>query len=491
MCPSPGGPSKRAAYWQDLVDQWSRSGQTQASFCRERGISYGSFNDSVVDGCDQCPNTPPGDPVDADGCSTADDDGDGLLNDRDNCPNTPAGTTVDANGCPTGNGGGGGGGGRGGDTPQDDGTVGAGGTAVLQVSDNSASAEVSIRGAPAGSRASMHCASENAHGFAGLDLSGAGVVPETLVIDSDLEPGTFVATIKICYDQQTLDVAGVSAADLIIHTWDESLGQWVITGQNNVGQSAPTGNVGDYGWNGNCVWVVVDRFSEFIGADQCPDDPDKTEPGVCGCGEPDIDTDGDGVADCIDNCSSVANSDQADVDGDEVGDVCDNCADVVNSDQVDTDGDGLGDVCDACPNDPDNDIDGDGVCGEVDNCPNVANPNQSDLDSDGFGDACQTVRLTIVGEAGGPRPYSYGETAIAEAPPAPEGQQFDDWSGDASGSDPTIHIYMDGDKEITPHYKDCPIQWMPCGPGVPVCGLATMLVLGFGKIRTRRPGKRP
>jgi len=43
MCPSPGGPSKRAAYWQDLVDQWSRSGQTQASFCRERGISYGSF----------------------------------------------------------------------------------------------------------------------------------------------------------------------------------------------------------------------------------------------------------------------------------------------------------------------------------------------------------------------------------------------------------------------------------------------------------------
>jgi hypothetical protein len=36
-------PSKRAAYWQDLVDQWSRSGQTQAAFCRKRGINYGSF----------------------------------------------------------------------------------------------------------------------------------------------------------------------------------------------------------------------------------------------------------------------------------------------------------------------------------------------------------------------------------------------------------------------------------------------------------------
>lgn len=43
MAPSPHGSSKRAAYWQDLVDQWSRSGQTQAAFCRKHGITYGSF----------------------------------------------------------------------------------------------------------------------------------------------------------------------------------------------------------------------------------------------------------------------------------------------------------------------------------------------------------------------------------------------------------------------------------------------------------------
>jgi hypothetical protein len=43
MSPSRRSPSKRAAYWQDLVDQWSRSGQTQAAFCRERGITYSSF----------------------------------------------------------------------------------------------------------------------------------------------------------------------------------------------------------------------------------------------------------------------------------------------------------------------------------------------------------------------------------------------------------------------------------------------------------------
>jgi Bacterial TSP3 repeat len=34
--------------------------------------------------------------------------------------------------------------------------------------------------------------------------------------------------------------------------------------------------------------------------DQCPDDPDKAEPGICGCGIADIDSDEDGIADCID-----------------------------------------------------------------------------------------------------------------------------------------------------------------------------------------------
>ena len=36
--------------------------------------------------------------------------------------------------------------------------------------------------------------------------------------------------------------------------------------------------------------------------DGCENDPDKTEPGDCGCGVPDTDTDGDGIADCNDPC---------------------------------------------------------------------------------------------------------------------------------------------------------------------------------------------
>lgn len=36
--------------------------------------------------------------------------------------------------------------------------------------------------------------------------------------------------------------------------------------------------------------------------DCCPDDDDKLEPGECGCGMPDTDTDADGTADCNDGC---------------------------------------------------------------------------------------------------------------------------------------------------------------------------------------------
>jgi hypothetical protein len=56
--------------------------------------------------------------------------------------------------------------------------------------------------------------------------------------------------------------------------------------------------------------------------DQCSTDPAKIAPGVCGCGVADTDTDSDGLADCIDNCDSVANADQTDCDANGVGDAC-------------------------------------------------------------------------------------------------------------------------------------------------------------------------
>lgn len=38
-------------------------------------------------------------------------------------------------------------------------------------------------------------------------------------------------------------------------------------------------------------------------SDRCPSDPEKTEAGLCGCGQPETDTDGDLLPDCVDRCA--------------------------------------------------------------------------------------------------------------------------------------------------------------------------------------------
>jgi len=134
-----------------------------------------------------------------------------------------------------------------------------------------------------------------------------------------------------------------------------------------------------------------------LAEDNCPFDPDKTEPGVCGCGVADTDSDGDGRADCIDNCPATPNPGQEDTDSDGVGDACDNCPATPNPGQEDTDSDGVGDACDNCPAIPNpgqEDADVDGVGDACDNCPATSNPGQEDQDSDGVGDVCDNCPAT-------------------------------------------------------------------------------------------------
>jgi sugar lactone lactonase YvrE len=107
--------------------------------------------------------------------------------------------------------------------------------------------------------------------------------------------------------------------------------------------------------------------------DNCPNDPNKTEPGVCGCGTSDIDSDTDGTPNCNDECPDDPNKI-------ETGDC--GCGVL----ETDTDTDGTPDCIDECPNDPDKveegvcgcgtpdtDTDNDLVLDCLDNCPNDPN----------------------------------------------------------------------------------------------------------------------
>ncbi len=77
-----------------------------------------------------------------------------------------------------------------------------------------------------------------------------------------------------------------------------------------------------------------------------------------------------------------------DDDGDGVVDSLDNCPVVKNPDQGDHDGDGIGNACDILS--PEDDPDGDLILNVLDNCPYVYNPDQGNHDDDLFGDACDS-----------------------------------------------------------------------------------------------------
>jgi len=92
-----------------------------------------------------------------------------------------------------------------------------------------------------------------------------------------------------------------------------------------------------------CVGTLGDG-SGLAGQDQCPDDPNKSEPGYCGCGHEEVYYGDDGI---LDECMIASTPNDLDADG--VPDTADNCSSVNNPTQHDSDGDGLGDPCESEP----------------------------------------------------------------------------------------------------------------------------------------------
>jgi hypothetical protein len=61
---------------------------------------------------------------------------------------------------------------------------------------------------------------------------------------------------------------------------------------------------------GQCVQQCdIDTDNDGISdcSDGCPNDPEKSDPGTCGCNVADNDTDGDGTYDCLDECPTDMN----------------------------------------------------------------------------------------------------------------------------------------------------------------------------------------
>jgi len=111
--------------------------------------------------------------------------------------------------------------------------------------------------------------------------------------------------------------------------------------------------------------------------------PDLTDEQLFDVGWTPADTDGDGVADAVDNCPQVSNPGQSDLDGDGEGDACDS----------DIDGDGLDNATElSLETDPANpDSDGDGLTDGEEVNTYGTDPNESDSDSDGLSDGDEVI----------------------------------------------------------------------------------------------------
>jgi len=154
-----------------------------------------------------------------------------------------------------------------------------------------------------------------------------------------------------------------------------------------------------FGFSSCCVWPDADGDGVGDLCEECPLDPDKLEPGLCGCGTPDTDDDEDGFIHCFDNCPYDSNPDQADTDMDDIGDVCDPC--------TDSDDDEYGDPG------------FEGATCDEDNCPDVYNPDQADSDGDGTGDACESIEgwfFNDISESSGIQDENYDPDPIQPIP---------------------------------------------------------------------------
>lgn len=207
-----------------------------------------------------------------------------------------------------------------------------------------------------------------------------------------------------------IDLTNVVRTDILIASTDPVAASWyaakyVLTPVAAYpSQTSPDNHNGPYGRNLHYWNAFLRDSAEY----DCTHD--SSEISVFGRNLI-IDSDGDEVADALDNCPAVPNADQQNSDNDSWGDLCDNCPGTDNQDQANSDGDTHGDACDNCPlvdNEDQVNSDNDSHGDACDNCPNMDNEDQSDLDEDGIGDVCDF----ICGDANGDNQVNVGDAVF-------------------------------------------------------------------------------
>lgn len=362
--------------------------------------------DGIGNSNDICPNTPAGETADSAGCSPSqlDDDGDNVNNAIDQCPNTPTGEAVDANGCAASQT----------DTDDDgvsdavdqcpntpfDETPDSVGCSPSQLDDDGDNVNNAIDQCP--NTPTGEAVDADGCALAQLDTDGDGVAD-----DADLCPMTPAGA--------EVDLEGCAASQVFsLDIQFLGSGSGFVFDANNPSETCSS----------DCTVIVHEGTSETIGAEPGSGSIFVGWGGLCGgvastqCTFPvspgssgtvtvefDLDSDGDGVGDGLDQCPNTALGDsvdgvgcsvgQQDADSDGVSDAADQCpatplgetvdASGCSASQLDSDGDGIDDSLDQCPATPTGetvdstgcpietvgDADGDGVNDDVDQCPDT------------------------------------------------------------------------------------------------------------------------
>jgi hypothetical protein len=164
---------------------------------------------------------------------------------------------------------------------------------------------------------------------------------------------------------------------------------------------------------------------------------------------PDTDSDGDGVANCNDNCPNNPNPVQGDSDGDGVGNVCDNCPSIPNANQYDCDGNRVGDVCQLAGGAADCNFNQ-----RLDVC-DIALGHSQDQNGDGVPDECQIP---------GGVPYCFGDGLTLPCP-CGNNAQVGSQSGCRNSSGVGATMLGTGQTRISQDQLAFQVSGMPLAPG--------------------------